>query len=64
MVVRSGCGQQMQPLSCEGCVAVLVAGVKETPPVDTKRCSIPGSGLMVIREGRGGKDAHGGFILL
>lgn len=32
LVVHTGCRQQMQPLSCEGCVAVLVAGVKETPP--------------------------------
>lgn len=31
-VVRAGCRQQMQPLSCEGCVASLVAGVKEAPP--------------------------------
>lgn len=31
MVVHAGCRQQMQPLSCEGCVAFLIAGVKETP---------------------------------
>lgn len=32
MMVHAGRRQQMQPLSCEGCVAFLVAGVKETPP--------------------------------
>lgn len=62
-VAHTGCRPRIQPLSCEGCVAFLVAGLKHPSGWD-KEVQPPWIWVGGGEEREGRDDGHGGFILL
>lgn len=56
--------QQIQPLSCDGSVYLLILGGQETPLLWANRCSVLRPGVADDGEKGGGEGDHGSFWFL